>query len=77
MADRREDLPETCIGPGFQFIKSPRKLLVRGKNESQPHERAHDFDVDGDCARTVEYGGKHGNAVLGKSVGRVAPATPT
>src|ERR1700733_1126061 len=78
LTDRRKDSADGAILLGEFFIQSrlelreaPGQLFVGDQQLAQLDERAHDLDVDSDCAITVEYGRQHGNALLGEGVGQI------
>src|ERR1700674_2574696 len=51
------------------------KLLMCCEDLTESHKRAHDGNVHGDRATALQDRGKHGDALLRKNVGQVAPAT--
>ena len=65
---------ELSLNSGFELVQAPGQFLVAGYDLAQPHEGAHDFDVDGDGARTVQDGREHRHALLGECVRGIAPA---
>jgi hypothetical protein len=60
-------------------LKLSDPLLERGvgsRRAAQFDERPHDLDIDGDRTLAAQHARKHGHALLGEDVGRVAPPSP-
>lgn len=55
-----------------QLIQLPRQILMRGEDLPQPHERAHNGDIDLNRTCTGEDAGEHGDSLLREHIGPVA-----
>ncbi len=53
----------------FKFFELAGEIFVRGHNFAEPHEGAHDRDIDFDRTVAPEYARKHSYALLGENVG--------
>jgi hypothetical protein len=64
-------------GFAFQRLDFASQFVHGQEHSAHSDESAHDFDVDGDGARTAQNTGKHDNAFLGKGIGQIpASAAP-
>ena len=77
MADGLENGRELGVGLRFQGIETPGELLVRGEDEPQAHEGAHDLDIDGDGAGAIEHRRQHRHSLLAEGIGRGSASAPT
>src|SRR3989344_9173959 len=71
-ADGVEHHSELGIVFLLQRRKLARKIGVRGEHLPQPHEGAHDFDIDMNSAIAVQNTGQHRDTLFRKSIGWVA-----
>src|SRR5438477_12978815 len=76
LADGVEHDAELSIVLLFEGGELFGQLSVRPKDLTQSHECAHDLDVDLYRLAAAQDGREHRNALLGESVGRVAPSSP-
>ena len=55
----------------FELVELASQVFVGGHELAQPHEGAHDGNVNLDGAVAVEDAGEHGNTLLGEGVRQV------
>ena len=60
--------------PPFELIQPSRQFLIRGEQPPEPDKGPHNSDVHLDGSLAGEDGREHGNSLLRKSVGTVAPS---
>lgn len=75
MADRANHMDELLIvlaDMALKLVQPAGQVGIDHEDLPQPHERAHDFDVDLHGPFAVQDTGQHRHALLGESKGRVA-----
>src|SRR6266446_10078605 len=75
LLDRLEDDGELLIIFFLERFDLARQVAVAVHQTAELHESAHDCDIDLYGTSAAENARKHGNALLGTSVGQVTPAT--
>ena len=76
-ADGVEDNLEVGVVSIFERGELAGEFRIREEHLAQTHKCAHDGDVDLHGPRTPQDAGEHGDALLGKGVGKVTATTAT
>ena len=72
-----EELPVSWPVDGTSGYEALREICVLIQDPTEPHESAHDLDVDVDRARGAQQARKHRDSLLGEGARRLARSAPT